>query len=54
MRDVNAIGFEKQTIFELLLESALLTRTTGHGDPKPQHTVWRGVEPGTPRTPDKK
>jgi hypothetical protein len=39
--DVNEIGFERQTIFELLVESALLTRTTGHGDPHPQHIVWR-------------
>lgn len=27
--------------FEFLLESCLLTRTTRHGDPDPQHTVWR-------------
>jgi hypothetical protein len=30
-----------QTIFELLLTSALLTRTTGHGDLSPKHTVWK-------------
>jgi hypothetical protein len=42
--DVNEIGFERQTIFELLIESALLTRTTGHGDPAPQHTVWRATK----------
>ena len=29
-----------QVIFELLVESALLTRTTGHGDPAPVHRVW--------------
>ncbi|MDQ1397120.1 MAG: hypothetical protein QOG64_2379 [Acidimicrobiaceae bacterium] len=28
-------------LFELLVEGCLLTRTTGHGDPAPQHTVWR-------------
>ena len=39
--DPNALNFAKQTIFELTLETALLTRTTGHGDPHPQHTVWR-------------
>ena len=39
--DVNEIGLAPQTIFELLIESALLTRTTGHGDPAPVHTVWR-------------
>jgi Pyridoxamine 5'-phosphate oxidase len=26
--------------FEFSLTSCLLTRTTGHGDPAPQHTVW--------------
>jgi hypothetical protein len=28
-------------LFEFLIESCLLTRTTGHGDWNPQHTVWR-------------
>ena len=27
--------------FEFLLETALLTRTTGFGDVNPQHTIWR-------------
>ena len=30
----------EQHLFELHLESAMLTRTTGHGDPAPNHTVW--------------
>jgi hypothetical protein len=29
-----------QTVFEFTVDRCLLTRTTGHGDPKPQHTVW--------------
>ena len=29
-----------QHLFELLLATAMLTRTTGHGDPSPVHTVW--------------
>ena len=29
-----------QTLFEFSLDRVLLTRTTGHGDPAPQHTVW--------------
>jgi hypothetical protein len=33
-------SLEYQTIFEFLLDTALLTRTTGHGDPTPKHTVW--------------
>jgi hypothetical protein len=28
-------------LFELRIERCLLTRTTGHGDPAPRHTVWR-------------
>jgi hypothetical protein len=30
-------------LFEFLLESCLLTRTTGHGDLEPEHQVWRDV-----------
>ena len=30
-----------QTLFEFAIGSCLLTRTTGHGDPAPRHTVWR-------------
>jgi len=32
---------EGQVVFEFLIESCLLTRTTGHGDWNPQHTVWK-------------
>lgn len=28
-------------LFSFGLHTCLLTRTTGHGDPSPQHTVWR-------------
>jgi hypothetical protein len=27
-------------LFSFRLQHCLLTRTTGHGDPSPQHTVW--------------
>jgi hypothetical protein len=37
-------GFEDQQLFEFLVERCLLTRTTGHGDPAPEHTVWRAAE----------
>ena len=37
--NVPAPGAE-QHLFEFLIETALLTRTTGHGDPAPVHTVW--------------
>jgi hypothetical protein len=28
-------------LFEFEIERCLLTKTTGHGDPNPQHVVWR-------------
>ena len=27
-------------LFEFLIDRCLLTRTTGHGDPRPNHEVW--------------
>jgi hypothetical protein len=33
--------FAGQLLFEFFVEACLLTRTTGHGDPQPQHTVWK-------------
>ena len=32
---------EEDLLFEFMLGSCLLTRTTGHGDPNPAHRVWR-------------
>jgi hypothetical protein len=32
---------DDQALVELDLETVLLTRTTGHGDVDPQHTVWK-------------
>ncbi len=32
---------EEDVLFEFLLQSCLLTRTVGHGDPSPSHQVWR-------------
>jgi hypothetical protein len=32
---------EEQHLFEFGVEAAMLTRSTGHGDPQPQHTIWR-------------
>ena len=31
----------EQTLFRLDVERCLVTTTTGHGDPAPQHEVWR-------------
>ena len=30
-----------QQLFEFFIETCLLTRTTGHGDWNPQHTIWK-------------
>jgi hypothetical protein len=38
-------GFDDQQVFEFLVGSCLLTRTRGHGDDAPVHTVWH---PGGP------
>ena len=32
---------EEQHLFEFQVQAAMLTRTTGHGDPHPQHSIWR-------------
>jgi hypothetical protein len=32
---------EDQMLFAFDVDRCLLTRTTGHGDPEPQHEVWR-------------
>lgn len=32
-----------QHLFEFQLDTAVLTRTSGHGDPAPKHTIWRAV-----------
>ncbi len=32
---------QDDALVEFLLEGCLLTRTTGHGDPRPAHQVWR-------------
>ena len=36
--------WESQQVFELLIERALYTKTTGHADFDPAHTVWRSNE----------
>jgi hypothetical protein len=34
---------EGQHLFEFLVQTAMVTRTTGHGDPEPRHTTWRAA-----------
>lgn len=32
---------DEQQLFEFLVESCLYTKTSGHGDWNPQHTIWK-------------
>jgi hypothetical protein len=32
---------DDEIAFEFLIDSCLLTRTSGHGDPNPVHQIWR-------------
>jgi hypothetical protein len=34
---------EDQQLFEFAVQTAMLTRTLGHGDPQPRHTMWRAA-----------
>jgi hypothetical protein len=34
---------EDQHLFEFQVQVAVLTRTTGHGDPQPQHIIWQAA-----------
>ena len=38
-------GLLDQEVFAFDLHRCLVTRTTGHGDPSPRHTVWRADDP---------
>jgi hypothetical protein len=35
---------DADALFEFEIERCLLTKTTGHGDPNPQHVVWKPQE----------
>ena len=37
-------GLADEELFELFVETLLLTRTDGHGDWHPRHTVWKAGE----------
>ena len=37
---MEAADLDDQRLFEFRIASCLLTRTAGHGDPAPHHTVW--------------
>ena len=40
--DLTEAALSAQLLFEFEIDTCLLTRTTGHGDPEPRHTVWHG------------
>jgi hypothetical protein len=37
---LTASDLDDQLAFEFDIATCLLTRTTGHGDPDPRHTIW--------------
>ena len=39
-----ALPSDDDALFEFDIDSCLLTRTTGHGDPAPDHHVWHAVD----------
>jgi hypothetical protein len=41
-----ALPSDDDALFEFDIDSCLLTRTTGHGDPAPDHHVWHAVDLG--------
>jgi hypothetical protein len=36
---------DRSRMFEFFIESCLLTRTAGHGDWEPRHTIWKSSSP---------
>ncbi|MGH9055435.1 MAG: pyridoxamine 5'-phosphate oxidase family protein [Acidimicrobiales bacterium] len=34
---------DTEVLFQFMIRSCLFTRTTGHGDPSPVHTIWRST-----------
>ena len=41
-----AFPADGDALFEFEIERCLLTKTTGHGDPDPQHVVWQPPDSG--------
>lgn len=40
-KDEPPVEADETVMFEFLIETCLLTRTTGHGDWNPQHTIFK-------------
>jgi len=39
--EIPLASLQEQSVVEFLVVSCMLTRTTGHGDPDPEHTIWK-------------
>lgn len=39
-RSAFPVDLDGQILFSLGVDRCMITRTTGHGDPSPQHTLW--------------
>jgi hypothetical protein len=39
--EISLASLQEQGVVEFLVASCMLTRTTGHGDPDPKHTIWK-------------
>jgi len=44
------LNLAEQAVVEFLIDRCLLTRTRGHGDVAPRHTIWRFDPPRTSAT----
>lgn len=43
--NVDPADLSEQELFEFEIDRCLLTRTQGHGDPTPEHSVWNAQPP---------
>jgi hypothetical protein len=39
--EIPPASLQEQGVVEFLVATCMLTRTTGHGDPDPKHTIWK-------------
>jgi hypothetical protein len=45
--DLREDALREQGAFEFMISTCLLTRTTGHGDPRPRHLKWHAPSKGS-------
>ncbi|MBI4101303.1 pyridoxamine 5'-phosphate oxidase [Candidatus Microgenomates bacterium] len=41
--NLEALEISSQDLFELQIDTVLVTRTDAHGDPNPRHTIWHAA-----------